>query len=69
VAYHGGYVNGYKAEIALCENENVGIVFLTNSPNSMATKTVPEFLGKLFEFQDTRRILTQAEDPELSNEG
>ena len=69
VAYHGGYVNGYKAEIALCENENVGIVFLTNSPNSMATKTVPEFLGKLFEFQDTRRILTQAEDSELSNEG
>ncbi len=69
VAYHGGYVNGYKAEIALCENENVGIVFLTNSPNSMATKTVPEFLGKLFEFQNTRRILTQAEEAELSNEG
>lgn len=68
VAYHGGYVNGYKAEIALCENENVGIVFLTNSPNSMATKTVPSFLDKLFEFQDTRRILTNAEEPELSNE-
>ena len=69
VAYHGGYVNGYKAEIALCENENVGIVFLTNSPNSMATKTVPEFLNLLFEFQDTRRILTQTGEPELSNEG
>ncbi|MFW5822914.1 MAG: serine hydrolase domain-containing protein [Tangfeifania sp.] len=69
VAYHGGYVNGYKAEIALCENENVGIVFLTNSPNSMATKTVPEFLGKLFEFQDTRRILTNAEESGLANEG
>jgi beta-lactamase class C len=68
VAYHGGYVNGYKAEIALCENENVGIVFLTNSPNSMATKTVPAFLDKLFEFQDTRRILTQTEESELSNE-
>jgi beta-lactamase class C len=67
VAYHGGYVNGYKAEIALCENENVGIVFLTNSPNSMATKTVPAFLDKLFEFQDTRRILTQTEESELSN--
>lgn len=69
VAYHGGYVNGYKAEIALCENENVGIVFLTNSPNAMATKTVPEFLNRLFEFQNTRRILTQAEEPQLSNEG
>jgi beta-lactamase class C len=68
VAYHGGYVNGYKAEIALCENENAGIVFLTNSPNSMAAKTVPAFLDKLFEFQDTRRILTQTEESELSNE-
>jgi len=68
VAYHGGYVNGYKAEIALCENENVGIVYLTNSPNSMATKTVPEFLNLLFKFQDTRRILTKTGEPKISNE-
>ena len=67
VAYHGGYVNGYKAEIALCENEKTGIVFLTNSPNTLATKTVPQYLDLLFEFQDTRRILTDAETPESTN--
>lgn len=68
VAYHGGYVNGYKAEIALCENEKTGIVFLTNSPNTLATQTVPRYLDLLFEFQDTRRILTDAEEPEMTNE-
>lgn len=67
VAYHGGYVNGYKAEIALCENEKTGIIFLTNSPNSLATQTVPRYLDLLFEFQDTRRILTDAEEPETTN--
>jgi beta-lactamase class C len=66
VAYHGGYVNGYKAEIALCENEKTGIVFLTNSPNSLATQTIPRYLDLLFEFQDTRRIRTDAEEPEIT---
>ena len=64
VAYHGGYVHGYKAEIAFCKDENVGIVFLTNSPSNAARKSVPEFLNLLFEFHDNRRILTDAENEE-----
>lgn len=52
VAYHGGYVQGYRAEIAVCFDENVGIAFLSNSPNTMGTKTVPEFLDLLFEQKD-----------------
>lgn len=64
VAYHGGYVNGYKAEIAFCEDENVGIVFLTNSPSTAARKSVPEFLNLLFKFNDNKRILTDAETEE-----
>ncbi len=62
VAYHGGYVQGYKAEIALCRNEQAGIIYLTNSPNKVASQTVPRFLDLLFDFKDTRRILTQSED-------
>ena len=68
VAYHGGYVQGYKAEIALCRNEQAGIVYLTNSPNKVASQTVPHFLDLLFEFQDKRRILTHSEDAGQSNE-
>ncbi len=53
VAYHGGYVQGYRAEIAVCFDENVGIAFLSNSPNTMGTQTVPEFLDLLFKQKDS----------------
>ncbi len=59
VAYHGGYVQGYKAEIAVCEKEHTGIVYLTNAPNKTASKTVPRFLDILFETTDQRKLLTQ----------
>ena len=61
VAYHGGYVQGYRAEIALCEKEDVGIVFLCNSPNSIAAKSVPDFLNLFFEYKDKNGILTDAQ--------
>jgi beta-lactamase class C len=54
VAYHGGYVKGYRAEIALCFNENVGIAFLSNSPNYLGTKVIPTFLDLLFEQKDSQ---------------
>lgn len=52
VAYHGGYVLGYKAEIALCEKEEIGIAILSNSPNSLTSKSIPDFLNMLFEYKD-----------------
>jgi beta-lactamase class C len=52
VAYHGGYVLGYKAEIALCEEEEIGIAILSNSPNSLTSKSIPDFLNMLFEYKD-----------------
>jgi beta-lactamase class C len=61
VAYHGGYVHGYKAEIALCPDEDFGIVYLTNSPNAVASQSVPVFLNKLFEFKQNRTILAGKE--------
>jgi beta-lactamase class C len=52
VAYHGGYVQGYRAEIALCEEEEIGIAFLSNSPNGTGSKAIPTFLNLLFELKD-----------------
>lgn len=52
IAYHGGFVQGYRAEIALCFDEQVGIAFLSNSPSPVAAKTVPLFLNLFFEFKD-----------------
>jgi beta-lactamase class C len=56
VAYHGGYVKGYRAEIALCKEENIGIVYLSNSPSAVAARSVPEFINRLFEFKDQQRL-------------
>ncbi len=60
VAYHGGFVKGYRAEVALCKEENAGIVFLSNSPCSIAAKAVPMFLNPLFELKDNQKL---ANDP------
>jgi len=49
ILYHGGYVRGYRAEIAFCPEEQVGIAFLQNSPNGMASRVVPEFFNRFFE--------------------
>ncbi|MEN8116223.1 MAG: serine hydrolase domain-containing protein [Bacteroidota bacterium] len=52
IAYHGGFVSGYKAEIAFCEEEEVGIAYLTNSPTNSSAKNIPAFLNMLFEYKD-----------------
>jgi beta-lactamase class C len=49
VAYHGGYVSGYRAELAVCREEGIGIAFLTNSPGKVGSRVVPDFLDMWFE--------------------
>lgn len=58
IAYHGGYVRGYRAEIALCFNEDVGIAYLSNSPGPLGTKTVPSFLDLFFDLKDKENLKT-----------
>ncbi len=50
IAYHGGYVKGYKAEIALYNEGEVGIAILSNSPNNISSKWIPTFLNMYFEY-------------------
>lgn len=52
IAHHGGYVLGYQSEIAVCEEEEIGIAILTNSPNSFFSSEVPAFLKLFFEFKN-----------------
>jgi beta-lactamase class C len=49
IIYHGGFVTGYKAEIAFCPEDKVGLVFLENSPNQLASMCVPGFFNIWFE--------------------
>ncbi len=64
VAYHGGFVKGYRAEIALCKDEQVGIVYLSNSPSTISAKSVPEFLNRLFDFKDKQKLATNQSSTE-----
>ena len=49
IIYHGGYIRGYRAEIAFCPSEDVGIAFMQNSPNSLASRFVPTFMDLFLE--------------------
>lgn len=56
IIYHGGYVKGYRAEIAFCPDENIGIAFLQNSPNGVASISIPAFFNSYFQFLDSGSI-------------
>ncbi|MCK5134319.1 MAG: beta-lactamase family protein [Bacteroidales bacterium] len=55
IVYHGGYIRGYRAEIGYCPEEKVGIAFLQNSPNGLASKSVPAFFDLFFEHEDAQK--------------
>ncbi|MCP4312860.1 MAG: beta-lactamase family protein [Bacteroidetes bacterium] len=52
IVCHGGYIRGYRAEIGFCPTEDVGIAFLQNSPNNLASKVVPQFFDLWFDHQE-----------------
>jgi len=52
IMYHGGFVRGYRAEIAFCPDVNIGIAFIQNSPNSVASMSVPAFFTTYFHYLD-----------------
>ncbi len=60
IAYHGGYVNGYKAEIAISKQDNIGIVYLSNSPNPVASQSVPVFFNTFFDFKENQPVMVNS---------
>jgi beta-lactamase class C len=47
--YHGGYVNGYRSEIALNRKNKIGICVLSNAPGSLVDNSVPYFFHLYFD--------------------
>jgi beta-lactamase class C len=47
--YHGGYVNGYRSEIALNRKNKIGICVLSNAPGSLIDNSVPYFFHLYFQ--------------------
>ena len=56
IAYHGGYVNGYRSQLAINTDEDIGICVLTNSPTSFSSKLVPAFLKLYDEYKEMLEI-------------
>lgn len=48
VIYHGGYVEGYRSEVALLPKEKIAFCVLANAPGELIDTSIPVFL-QLFE--------------------
>ncbi|MFN0037130.1 MAG: serine hydrolase domain-containing protein, partial [Saprospiraceae bacterium] len=46
ILYHGGYVNGYKSEIALNRRDGIGICVLFNAHTPLSNACIPAFFEK-----------------------
>jgi len=46
ILYHGGYVNGYKSEIAFNRRDKIGICVLFNAPTELSNACIPVFFEK-----------------------
>jgi beta-lactamase class C len=45
IVYHGGYVNGYRSEIAFAPEDGTGICILINTNSSYPLKVIPDFFN------------------------
>jgi beta-lactamase class C len=51
IVYHGGYVNGYRSEVAMIREDNFGIVVLSNAPSNFTSECLPSFFEMYREFK------------------
>lgn len=56
--FHGGYVNGYRSEIALYPKDRVGICILANGPGEVADSGIPLFMKRYLEHRDSIKMWT-----------
>ncbi len=43
--YHGGYVNGYRSEVAINPKERIAVCILANAPGDLADNGIPLFFN------------------------
>ncbi len=59
IAYHGGYVNGYRSEVAVHPKKRIAICVLANGPSSFSDHAIPAF----FKIYD--KYFAETTEPEL----
>jgi beta-lactamase class C len=50
--YHGGYVNGYRSEVAFDPNDKVAICILSNAPGKLADNGIPVFFSLFNQYRE-----------------
>lgn len=50
ILYHGGFVQGYRAEVIVWPEKEIAMAMLLNSPNILAQKAVPYFIRMYSEY-------------------
>ncbi len=45
IVFHGGYVNGFRSEIAFSPEDGIGICILINTNSSYPLKVIPDFIN------------------------
>jgi beta-lactamase class C len=65
--YHGGYVNGYRSEVAIYPKDNIAICILANGPGDVTDTGIPIFMQLYLE---NREAIMQwrANQPELASQ-
>jgi beta-lactamase class C len=59
--YHGGYINGYRSELAINRKNKIGICVLSNGPGNVVDNSIPYFFRLYF---DQRNSILQWEHEE-----
>ena len=50
IVFHGGHVQGFRAEIGFCPEDKVGIVLLFNGNSQTMNNMLPEFFDVLYQY-------------------
>ena len=51
--YHGGYVNGYRSEVAIYPKDKIGICIIANAPGDVTDTGIPLFMDLYLEKRDS----------------
>jgi beta-lactamase class C len=62
IIYHGGYVEGFRSEIAFDSDEDIGIAILFNSNTSVASHCVPYFFEHFYSLKSGPSALPHLAD-------
>lgn len=49
IIFHGGFVNGYRAEIGFCPELKIGVAMLSNGANQFLRDALPRFFERFFD--------------------